>query len=123
LKKLLKIEVINDKELRLTYSSISPYDIYLLATPRYSIYKPELPRIGSGPWIFSKQDGHRFKFHAFPSSNQANCRKLTAVNLPFKDAVNELKNGKLDIIEYISLSKSELEFVRNETKLVADIHA
>lgn len=122
--KVLTIKNLGPNIVEVRYDNLSSYDIYLLATPRFSIYKPESTRIGTGPWVFKGKDKNRLLFNSYQGSHYAsNCKKLSTIDVTFKEAITLFKNNDLDIIEYISLSQKELAEVKEAIKEKGQFHA
>lgn len=123
LKSLISITSIGSKEIQLTYTAITPYDIYLLATPRFSIYKPDASHIGTGLWMHTEQLGEKFSFTStFLNKGRDACKNLFAYNIQLSDALMRLKDGRLDIIEYVTLSQEENKKIETEFKALANIY-
>jgi ABC-type transport system substrate-binding protein len=117
---LREVKVHSHENLEIIYDKISSYDVYLLATPRFSVYRPENPSIGSGPWIRSAKEGNKTEFKRsmeFPGT----CGRLITFDVPFQEAINLFEKGGLDIIEYVSLTPKELASVKSRLNKLATI--
>lgn len=116
-KNILEVSKINTHELEIHYKEISAYDIYLLATPRLSIYKKDNPQIGSGPWVLKRSNSNTFNFERFSKKNSIkSCSHLAAYNYPLQKALEDFKKGHIDLIEYLSLGQDELLKINKEIK-------